>query len=402
MVQENVRLGLWTDHTTNRQQILATDFAANVMKTLVAVALALSAKYITQILRHWGLRYLRWKDRQSSSQRIGRQRPRTSLERGSRAPNIDEAAPDLTPSHLNCENNRQTNPLVVSEMSKGGLRKLFHKMFTGRSSISQLAVLVIPLSGAWVGLIIGGHYSATVATNRTALLKSEKCGIWMFDDENAGQNAASWADLNDRQKEARAADYARRCYGDSQPGEPTQCDFFYTRNITYSEPFYSYKCPFPSNDVSAPATQSVTFDTGLVHASVLGINSDKTHKFRRKTTCSSLRLDGPFMTKIVQHGSTTYFYHFGHVMGNRHEPLSNVTYSTTGDPFTWEFPGYKLATYTTSLFPELDYWHPIAEIAPPENSTLAVIFVNSLRVTYPRPSFDQFQATYLFQRPFES
>lgn len=69
MAFENVRVGVWIDYTTNstlprllslhhwltrgsRLQILATDFGANVMKTLVAIALTLSTKYMTQILRH--------------------------------------------------------------------------------------------------------------------------------------------------------------------------------------------------------------------------------------------------------------------------------------------------------------------------------------------------------------
>jgi hypothetical protein len=191
--------------------------------------------------------------------------------------------------------------------------------------------------------IIAGVFSAKVATDRAALWASDCCGIWMFDDENAGQEAASRADLYDREKEARAGEYARNCYGNPSVTDPTHCEFFYFRNITYNKPSYSYVCPFPSKEVCAPSTQSVTFDTDLVDASLLGINSPVTHKFRRRTACSPLNLEGPFATNVTTNGSTTYLYNYGHTMNFGVHPANNITYSTTGDPFIWQVAGYKLA-----------------------------------------------------------
>lgn len=216
----------------------------------------------------------------------------------------------LTCSHqrLGNEESGQSDPVKIFEMSKGGQRKLFHKTLTSQLPKLQhalLYILLLALSGASILQIIASVFSARVATDRAALWSSKKCGIWMFDDQNAGPYAASCADLFNCEKGSRAADYAYSCYGDLKPGDPTECEFFYSGNITYSEPSYSYECSFPSKDVCAPSTQSVTFDTGIEDVSVLGINSPTTDKFRRRTTCSSLHIGSPFVATTMRNGTTT-------------------------------------------------------------------------------------------------
>lgn len=150
------------------------------------------------------------------------------------------------------------------------------------------------------------------------------------------------ADLYNREMEARAADYAHSCYGNPEIGNPTNCEFFYFQNITYPPPAYSYQCPFASKEVCVRFTQSVTFDTGLVDASLLGVNSPVTHKFRRKTTCSPLSIASPFFTNITSNGSTTCFYRYGGTLKYSSQSFGNITYSTTGHPFSWQVVGYKV------------------------------------------------------------
>jgi hypothetical protein len=40
------------------------------------------------------------------------------------------------------------------------------------------------------------------------------------------------------------------------------------------------------------------------------------------------------------------------------------------------------------LYPEDDYWQPISQLKPPENSTLTIIFVSSMHIYYLKPSYD--------------
>ncbi len=48
----------------------------------------------------------------------------------------------------------------------------------------------------------------------------------------------------------------------------------------------------------------------------------------------------------------------------------------------------KYSVYGTTLYPEVDYWRPIPELAPPENSTLTIMFITPLRIFYLKSSDD--------------
>ena len=46
------------------------------------------------------------------------------------------------------------------------------------------------------------------------------------------------------------------------------------------------------------------------------------------------------------------------------------------------------STYFSSLFPERDYWRPIAELRQPIGSTLTIIFISSIHIYHTERSFD--------------
>lgn len=95
--------------------------------------------------------------------------------------------------------------------------------------------------------------------------------------------------------------------------------------------------PFSSPEVCAGGLYSaVSFDTGLVDASVIGVNAASTHKFRRRTTCSPLNISEPYVTRIDHNGNLTgYEYYYGSKDG------SNYTFDTFGHPFEWPIPAYS-------------------------------------------------------------
>ena len=216
--------------------------------------------------------------------------------------------------------------------------------FSG-SHATIMVIIGTALLAAFVAQTVANVFSADIATGRAALSSSTKCGIWAFDTD-AGDEAASRADLRDYQKEARAGEYARSCYDSSNVTNSMRCDFFYYPSIAFTSKSLD-KCPFESYDVCLGGLYSaVTFDTGLVDASQIGINFETTHKFRRKTTCSPLNMNYSYVRNKTSHDSSevTYYYYYGSTYDDTTEPPTSkdYTYKTSGNPFDWLAPVYSI------------------------------------------------------------
>jgi hypothetical protein len=196
----------------------------------------------------------------------------------------------------------------------------------------------------WIGWLFMGIFSAKVATDRAALSSSTHCGIWTL-DENAGDEDAARADLSDHQKEKRAGEYARHCYGSSIAVDSNRCDFFYRQDIPFTNKS-GHPCPFSPNLCLYGLYSAVSFDTGLVDASSIGINYKTTHKFRRNTTCSPLNMDYPYVRNETSLDSdeTSYYYYYGSIFDDTSLPpmTRNYTYKTSGNPFNWLAPVYSV------------------------------------------------------------
>lgn len=259
---------------------------------------------------------------------------------------------------------------------------LHHGAKEANSPSTTMIVIATVLFGLFVAQAIAGVFSAKIASDRTGLSSSQHCGIWQF-DENAGGEAADRDDLNNYQKEARASQYARTCYNSPDPTDPFSCRVFYNQSIAYTTKT-SQTCPFASSELCHDGLYSaISFDTGYVDASVIGINSPTTYKFRRTTSCSPLNMSEPYVLPSSQGvNDTAYHYYFG--------PKDNTeyTFNTSGRPFEWLVPVYSVSTYFSSLYPGSDYWQPIPELKPPANSTLTIIFVSSMHIYHVKPSFD--------------
>ena len=192
------------------------------------------------------------------------------------------------------------------------------------------------LFGLFVAQAIAGVFSAKIASDKAGLSSSQHCGIWQF-NESAGGEPADRDDLNNYQKEARASQYARICYNSLDSTEPFSCRVFYNQSISYTTKT-GQPCPFASSELCRDGPYSaISFDTGYIDASVLGINSPKPHKFRRKTSCSPLRMSEPY---VLQSSSSTngtaYRYYYGS------KDNTNYTFNTSGQPFEWLVPVYSV------------------------------------------------------------
>lgn len=198
-----------------------------------------------------------------------------------------------------------------------------------------LIVISTVLFGLFVAQAIAGVFSAKIASDHAGLSSSKHCGIWQF-NEDAGGEAADRDDWYNYQKEARASRYARTCYNSPDPTEPFSCGVFYNQSIAYTTKTH-HLCPFALPELCHDGLYSaVSFDTGYIDASVIGINSPNTHKFRRTTTCSPLNMSEPYVRRSsASTNDTDYYYYYG----PKHS--TNYTFNTSGQPFEWLVPVYS-------------------------------------------------------------
>ena len=334
----------------------------------MAVSLALSGPYIFEILKSFCYWLESWWDQKTNDPE---RQPLVSTIHVADQPNnsqlqhensiqgtstLTEREPDQNgDAHRNQESlfQEEETPVDIAKRSKGGreITKNYIQYalqkgadFSGSNALAILFILTVTFA-SFVAQIIAGVFSARVATDRAALLSSTHCGIWAFDGE-AGDEAAARADLFEYQKEARAGQYARNCYGLQNLTDSTRCDFFYQTIIDFTTTSMD-RCPFKSHELCPGGLYSaVTFDTGLVDASSLGINSQITHKFRRKATCSPLSMDYPYVRNktFEDPKNTTYDYYYGRIVDDAVVPpkIRNFTHQTSGYPFDWLAPVYSV------------------------------------------------------------
>lgn len=217
------------------------------------------------------------------------------------------------------------------------IESLLHRGAKEERGPSTITIVIFTvLFGFFVAQAIAGVFSAKIASDKTGLSSSKYCGIWQY-NEDAGGESADRDDWYNYQKEARASQYARTCYHSQDPSEPFSCRIFYNQSIAYTTKTHQ-SCPFASSELCHDGLYSaVSFDTGYVDASVIGINSAKTSKFRRTTSCSPLNMSEPYVVRSSSGtNSTAYQYYYGS------KDNTNYTFNTSGQPFEWLVPVYSV------------------------------------------------------------
>ena len=190
------------------------------------------------------------------------------------------------------------------------------------------------LFGFFAALAIANISSARIASDRVGLSSSQHCGLWEF-DTGQGDEPARRDDRHNYQKEAQASQYARACYIAPDLPSTLSCGFFYNQSIAFGTKI-GERCPFESQELCFDGLYSaITFDTGPVDASIIGINAPLMHKFRRKTTCSPLNMSEPYITRSDR---PTYLYNYG----PKNHGSTNHTFQTHGHPFDWLVPVYSV------------------------------------------------------------
>jgi hypothetical protein len=202
--------------------------------------------------------------------------------------------------------------------------------------------LSLVLIAVFIAYSVAGSFSTTIPVESSGLSASKHCGSWSL-RKDAGKEAEDDDDLLQAQKEMRAAQYGRDCYGRRSITSPDRCAFFESQTISYNVQI-GQECPFRDKHFCAGGGYTAArFTTGLVDASVLGINTDKPPKFNRTTICVPLYLDQGFVKEIPpghHNHDYQYEYHLGPVSDSEYH--SNYTFRTFGDPFKWDVPAYSV------------------------------------------------------------
>ena len=331
-------------------QILATDRISQVMIATIAVCLTLISPCALKIIQSFSVWFFRPLTNTANSSP-------SSESRGERAPLLQNGAnvqgthrtlagqerPQTSAAHPADTVPETGDFLGIFRQSKDG-REIFWNVVKylchyGKKQSEKPSIPVMLISivvfGMLVAQAVAGVFSAKIASDRAGLSSSRHCGIWQF-DHKAGEEDAYLDDLNNHQKEARASRYARSCYNSPDPASPFPCGHFYNQSIEFKT-LVQQPCPFESPELCLDGLYSaVTFDTGLVDASTIGINAPRTHKFRRTTSCSPLNRSEPYVTKTEGVNNILYRYNYG-PKGD-----TDYTFSTTGNPFEWLVPVYSV------------------------------------------------------------
>jgi hypothetical protein len=308
-------------------QILLKDENAQIMQIILAIFVSLVWPYIFKIIRRfWVWVRLFWSWVGAKWHTLGQDEQ-------------DEAQGLLPREHVDPArtlNRSHSARKTVSGFIKTILLWLKGEEKPTASQWTTIVVIATIIFMAFVAHTLAGVFSTRVATDRAALSSSKYCGIWMIDDR-AGQEAAERDDLLDYAKEYRAGQYAQNCYNTPNSGYANGCEYFYNQSIAYSLKTQQ-PCPFRSPELCYNGLYSaVTFDTGYVDASVIGINSPIRYQFRRRSICSPLNMSEPYIQPIEgESNEISYHYYYGST------DRSDYTFNTSGTPFEWLLPVYSL------------------------------------------------------------
>ncbi|KAK7971550.1 hypothetical protein PG989_016566 [Apiospora arundinis] len=222
-------------------------------------------------------------------------------------------------------------------------------------------------------------------TSNTVLSNSADCGFWEL-QRNVDSRIQDKDDLIQAEKEMRASQYAKNCYGEQPIHYTAQCEPFQAREIAHSMEKVNcpFPCPDPNNCICANGIydSAVKFDTSTFHVDRLGVNAAHLPLVRRTSTFVPLDINYGFVVDKSGSGNDFDFeYYLGAI--NDTAGFRNFTFSMQGLPFNWGIAAYAVSAYeSTPSGSEYDAWLPIPDLSRARDTYMTVIFVSSCRIFY--------------------
>jgi len=192
------------------------------------------------------------------------------------------------------------------------------------------ALMILIVVGLPILLIVASIFSASLATDSTALSSSDKCGSYIYKPDSTGCSVKLLE--FERKAEAEAAFYAMSCYSSSSNSD--YCSKFYNQSISYPEGRH-VDCPFTGDVCLGGKKPAYQLSTGLVSGSILGINARNPFFFSRTMTCAPIVNNENYVN--ISHSSRGFDqweYWYG-------RSLSNYTWANPVQESHWEIKGYS-------------------------------------------------------------
>jgi hypothetical protein len=217
----------------------------------------------------------------------------------------------------------------------------------------SFAHLLIALLFAMGSLTVSIFSSSIVSSsNLEVLVQSPHCG--MLD----GSGNGSWESYLSSTAAAAKA-YAPDCY---QPGSlPAQCNAFLRPNIPFKAQVV--QCPFEDKIC---ASSAISLDSGLIDINdAFGLNLEEADriKYRRKTVCTILSLDGYTRTRnatredstgrLLFNGEEVIEYLYGTIKSGGYMGQSTFTGNVSHDFLSTTTTNWQFKESYYSLIPEL-------------------------------------------------
>lgn len=328
-----------------------------------------------------------WRGRSRSSESTSPRR----LDDDDRRPLLNHRAQGVsygTGRHVDVENQRRVHRVDPPESqstppyfpSTPSLNTSKPSSETSRGWLSLFLIYVI----CFIGWAIAASYSTAIPATKSGLSGSHPCGVWTLKPDVTDRER-DVDDLDQTQKEIRAGQYARDCYGDQSIVRPGRCNFFENQTISYTTDV-KQPCPFKDPSFCNGAYTAVRFSTGLIDAEVLGINSPRVPKFNRTTICVPLNMKRGFIKRVPPDNQFRFDYFLGSTNGSR--GTTDYTFRQFGDPFKWDVPAYSVSAYESTPYPHHDYWLPLPELDRADHTYLTIMFIASCRIIYTGSSED--------------
>lgn len=176
-------------------------------------------------------------------------------------------------------------------------------------------------------------------TNGSGLAASKICGPYSL-KHDASENERVADDMLQGEKEVRAGEYGRDCYGSRSVVGIDRCTFFNHQAIPYRVEI-DQPCPFANTTYCWGAYKAVRFTTDKIDASVIGVHSRRQPKFRRTTTCVPLNMNAGFMDGPYWNDDQLQVdYYLGPM--NRTNEFTDYTFRQYGEPFKWGVTAYSV------------------------------------------------------------
>lgn len=228
--------------------------------------------------------------------------------------------------------------LPQEKTERNWFQSLYDWIFTKANAVKATSLVLLVIAAAYM---IAGAFATQFPVEQAALSASKRCSAW--DLRNDAKAAAQDDDaLIQGEREARAGQNARECYGARLETSLENCSKFKEQNIGTLEMKKEQQCPF-MNETFCPGSgfTAVKFTTGLVDAKTIGINAYNAPKFNRTMICVPLDLDAGFAEDL---GNGTRKGEWGYNLGpvSSDEYQSNYTFRQYGDPFTYDVRSYTL------------------------------------------------------------